>query len=58
MTPKQLKQRRLISRWKAVAPQVHAHFGLSAPERKAALEAARRSPMHALTIYRAIAGTL
>lgn len=46
---------RLISRWKLLAPVVHDYFGLSALERKSALESARRFPHSALNCYRILA---
>lgn len=49
---------RLMSKWYALATQVHDHFGLSAEERGSAVLAARRSPGTALRIYRTIAHTL
>ncbi len=47
-----------ISKWKALAPQIHAHFGLSEAARKVALEDARSHPLKALRSYEAIAASL
>ena len=49
---------RLLTRWKRIAPRVHAHFRLSPAARRIALEDARAHPSRALRSYLAITCSL
>ena len=51
---KRIQERRVLAKWKALAPRVHAHFLRSFESKEYALQAARERPVGALMCYRAI----